>query len=159
MNTSKLSALTLSLGVGWAGTPALADTATEAAKALVAPFYDAFNPAPGKDVGALLRSVTAEDWVSCGGNDTCAPRDAVIAGITGFGQAIPNLTWAIKETILAGDKIIVRGEANGTPPGEFIGAPHSGKSFTIMSIDIHTVRDGKIVQTYGNPPVFNGFYG
>lgn len=115
---------------------------------LVRPFYAAFNPAPDKDPAGLLRSVTSEDWVSCSRNDLCGRREDVIGGIVGLGQAVPDLTWTVSELIVAGDRLIVRGEANGTPAGDFIGAPHQGRSFSFMSIDIHTVRNGRIVRTY-----------
>ena len=42
----------------------------------------------------------------------------------------------------------VRGEATGTPSAEFMGTPHSGKSFRVMSIDVHTIEGGKIVHSY-----------
>ena len=41
---------------------------------------------------------------------------------------------------------IVRGEVTGTP--SLFGAPHTGKSFRIMAIDIQTIRDGRISKTY-----------
>lgn len=50
--------------------------------------------------------------------------------------------------LVDGDRVIVRGEATGTPAGPFFGVPHGGKSFRIMSIDIHTVKDGKLVTSY-----------
>ena len=50
--------------------------------------------------------------------------------------------------IQAGDRVIVRGRASGTPKGPLFGVDGKGKSFTIMSIDIHTIKDGKIVKTY-----------
>jgi len=43
---------------------------------------------------------------------------------------------------------IVRGEVTGTPSGALFGAPHTGKSFRIMAIDIQTIRDGRISKTY-----------
>lgn len=49
---------------------------------------------------------------------------------------------------MSGDRVIVRGEASGMPAGPFMGMPHGGKSFKVMSIDIHTVRDGKLVRAY-----------
>ena len=49
---------------------------------------------------------------------------------------------------IAKNKIIVRGEATGTPAGKFFGSQTNGKSFKIMSIDIHTVRNAKIVKTH-----------
>jgi predicted ester cyclase len=58
------------------------------------------------------------------------------------------MKFDIKEVLVAGDRVIVRGEVTGTPAGELFGVPHSGKSFRIMTIDIQTVRDGKIAKTY-----------
>jgi predicted ester cyclase len=54
----------------------------------------------------------------------------------------------LTEMFVAGDRVIVRGEVSGTPAGALFGAPHTGKSFKVMSIDIQTVKDGKMVKTY-----------
>jgi steroid delta-isomerase-like uncharacterized protein len=86
--------------------------------------------------------------MTCGGNDACIPRERFIAGFKGRGDALPDIKWEIKEVLIAGDRIIVRGEASGTPSGTFRGIPASGKSFKIMSIDIHTIEDGKIKRSY-----------
>ena len=120
----------------------------EQARAVIAPFYDALNAAPGKDAAALILQATSPDWVSCSGNETCSPRDKVIPAIAGFGKAIPDLKWDIKEVLVAGDRVIVRGEASGTPAVAFMGVPQGGKSFKIMSLDVHTVRDGKLTRAY-----------
>jgi len=50
--------------------------------------------------------------------------------------------------LVAGDRVIVRGEVTGTPAGELFGVPHTGRSFRMMAIDIQTIRDGKIAKTY-----------
>lgn len=118
------------------------------ARAIVAPFYDALNAAPGRDAAALVLGATAPDWESCGNNETCSPREKVAPGIAGFSKAIPDLKWQIKEVLVSGDRVIVRAEASGAPAGAFMGVPHGGKSFKVMSIDVHTVRDGKIVRSY-----------
>ena len=47
-----------------------------------------------------------------------------------------------------GDRVIVRGEAIGTPAGDFMGVPFGGKSFKLMSIDVHTIADGKLTRSY-----------
>ncbi len=120
----------------------------EQARAIVAPFYEALNAAPGRDAAALVMGSTTPDWVSCGGNEQCSPRDKVAPGIAGFSRAIPDLKWEIREILVAGDRVIVRGEASGTPAGAFMNVPHGGKSFRVMSIDIHTVRDGKLARAY-----------
>ncbi|OMQ23836.1 ester cyclase [Serratia oryzae] len=118
------------------------------AQAIVAPFYDALNTAPAKDSKKLILQATAPEWVSCKGNDDCKPREKVAADIAGFGKVIPNLRWEIKELLVDGNRIIVRGEASGIPMTEFMGVPYGGKGFRIMSTDIHTVENGKIVRSY-----------
>ena len=48
-----------------------------------------------------------------------------------------------------GNKVIVRSLASGTPNGNFMGTPTDGsKSFKIMTIDIHTVENGQVVEVY-----------
>lgn len=116
--------------------------------ASISVFYDALNAAPGKDVAGLLTQATAPDWVSCGGNDACGPRDRVIAAIAGRHKEIPDLRWVIKEALVSGSRVVVRGEATGTPAGDFLGVPQGGRSFKIMSIDVHTMEQGKIVRSY-----------
>lgn len=133
-----------------AGAPgARAETLTpDQARAAIRPFYEALTVAPGRDSAALVLSATAPGWVSCGGSDACSPRDKTAAAIAGFGKAVPDLKWEIKEVLVSGDRVVVRGEATGTPAGAFMGVPHGGKSFRIMSIDIHTVVDGKLARSY-----------
>lgn len=43
---------------------------------------------------------------------------------------------------------MVRGEATGTPTGEFWGAKSTGKGFKTMAIDVFTVRNGKLASAY-----------
>jgi hypothetical protein len=120
----------------------------EVARASVAPFYKALNAEFAKDSPDLVRQATAPDWVSCRGNDVCNSRDEVIAGIGARLKSVPDLTWQIKEILVSGNQVIVRGEAVGTPAGEFMGAPHTGKSFKVMSIDVHTLEGGKMVRSH-----------
>ena len=63
-------------------------------------------------------------------------------------NSIPDMEFDIKEVLVAGDRVVVRGEVTGTPAGELFGVPHTGKSFRIMAVDIQTNRNGKIAKTY-----------
>lgn len=129
---------------------AQAQSLTEAqARAAITPFYESLNVAPGKDAAALVMQATAEGWLSCGGNDECKPREAVAKTIAGIGKGVPDLKWEFKEILVAGNRVIVRGEGSGTPAADFMGVAHGGKSFRVMAIDIHTVENGKLVgKTY-----------
>ena len=50
--------------------------------------------------------------------------------------------------LVSGNQVTIRSEATGTPAGEFMGAPYSGKSFKLMSIDVHTLEGGKMIRSY-----------
>lgn len=132
-------------------TSAVAQTSklsAEAAKAIIAPFYDVLNKPATKNVAEIVHTVALPEWRSFSGEGVFKTRDEFIQSVIGSGKAIPDLAWNIKEALVAGDRVIVRGEATGTPAGPFFGVPHGGKSFKIMSIDIHTVKDGKLVTAY-----------
>jgi predicted ester cyclase len=127
---------------------ARAEISAEAARASVAPFYKALNAEFAKDSSELIRQSTAPQWMSCRGNDICVSRDEVLAGMGQRLKSVPDLKWEIKEILVSGNQVTVRGEATGTPAGEFMGAPYTGKSFKLMSIDVHTIEGGKMVRTY-----------
>ena len=65
-----------------------------------------------------------------------------------FAKSIPDMRFDIKEVLVAGNRVIVRGEVSGTPSGELFGVPHTGRSFRIIALDIQTIRDGRIAHTY-----------
>jgi predicted ester cyclase len=125
-----------------------AETSADDARAAVAPFYQALNAEFAKDSADLIRQATTPEWVSCRTNEICNTRDEVIAGVAARQKSVPDLKWQIKEVLVSGNQVTVRGEATGTPSGEFFGAPHSGKSFKVMSLDVHTLRDGKMIRSY-----------
>ena len=128
--------------------PAHAELSAEAARAAVAPFYKALNAENAKDVPELVKQSTTSEWVSCRTNEICNTRDEVIGGIGMRLKGVPDLKWEIKDVLVSGNQVTVRGEASGTPAGEFMGAPHTGKSFKLMSIDVHTLEGGKMVRSY-----------
>ena len=127
---------------------ARAEISAEAARDSIAPFYKALNAEFANESAELIKQSTAPQWISCRGNDICNSRDEVIAGIGQRLKSVPDLKWEIKEILVSGNQVTVRGEAIGTPAGEFMGAPHTGKSFKLMSIDVHTLEGGKMVRSY-----------
>ena len=130
---------------------ASAQSLTEAqARAVIAPWYRLFNQPVQGDMKTLQEQVLTADYESCSGYlpGECWGRDASIKVVGGFAKSIPDMKFEIKEVLVAGDRVIVRGEVTGTPAGDLFGVPHSGKSFRIMAIDIQTIRDGKIARTY-----------
>ena len=143
-----LTASVVISAIAFAASPASAQMNEEAARANLIPFYKALNAANAAQAPELIKQSTTPGWVTCRGNDLCNTRDEVMAAIGQRLRGIPDLKWEIKEVLIAGNHVIVRGEATGTPAGEMIGAPTNGKSFKLMSLDLHTIEDGKIARTY-----------
>jgi hypothetical protein len=130
-------------------TPLWAQTmSVEQARKQVAPFYDMLNQPATKDIKALSEQALSPDWKSYASETDFKGRDGFVAQVGGFGKLIPDLKWEIKDLMVDGNRIIVRSEASGTPIGPFFGAPVSGKSFKIMTIDIHTIKDGKAITAH-----------
>ena len=118
-------------------------------KATVQTFYD-FLSNPGSQAHAEnFIAATADNWKSIGNySGMNKSRDEFIGQMGGFAKLIPDLNWAIEETIQDDNRLVVRGRATGTPNGPLFGVDGQGKSFEILTIDIHTVENGKIVQSY-----------
>ena len=130
---------------------ASAETLTEAqARQIIAPWYSLFNVATRGDVKSVQEQVLTADYESCAGYllSECWGRDTSIKVVGGLGKSIPDMAFDIKEVLVSGDRVIVRGEVTGTPAGDLFGVPHGGKSFRMMAIDIQTITDGKISKTY-----------
>ena len=121
---------------------------TTEARSLIAPFYEALNAPASKDVRALVEGLASPTWRSFAGEAASKSRDEFILQVIGFGKLIPDLCWEIQEVFSDRDRIIVRSEASGTPVADFMGVPHGGKRFSVMTIDIHTVEAGKLVRAH-----------
>ena len=128
-----------------------AQSLTEAqARAVIASWYVLFNQPVQGDMRTLQEQVLTADYESCWGYlpGECWGRDTSIKVVGGFAKSIPDMKFDIKEVLVAGDRVIVRGEVTGTPAGDLFGVYHTGKGFRIMALDIQTIRDGKISRTY-----------
>jgi len=130
-------------------TPAWAQSMTvEQARQQIAPFYDMLNQPASKDLKALSEQALSPDWKSYSSETDFKGRDGFVAQVGGFGKLIPDLKWDIKDVLVDGHRIIVRSEASGTPVGPLFGVQPTGKSFKIMTIDIHTIKDGKAITAH-----------
>ncbi len=146
-----LSKLAVVAAVLAGSSAASAQDLTEAqARTIIAPWYSLFNVKSRGDVKAIQEQVLTTDYESCAGYlpGECWGRDTSIKVVGSFANSIPDMTFEIKEVLVAGDRVIVRGEVSGTPAGELFGAPHTGKSFKIMTLDVQTIKDGKIARTF-----------
>lgn len=97
----------------------------------------------------VFRAATSENWESIGNySGESKNRDAFLGQMGGIAQLMPDLDWVIQDTHQGKNTVIVRSRATGTPVAPFFGVDGQGRSFDIMTIDIHELEDGKIVRTY-----------
>src|SRR6202045_1097620 len=124
--------------------PVMTSLTDEQARAAIPPWESLFNVATRGDVRAIQEQVLTADYESCAGYlpGECWGRETSIKVVSNFANTIPDMKLDIREVLVAGDRVIVRGEVTGTPAGELFGVPHTGKSFRIMAVDIPTIRDG-----------------
>ena len=118
------------------------------ARNMVQPFYDLLS-----NKGSVEKAKAAfhADWRSHYSAEGYKTLDQTMGFFTGpLVKMIPDINWKIVDvSVTDKNEIVVRGEGSGTPAGKsFFGKPVTGKSFKIMSIDIHQVKDGKIAKTY-----------
>src|SRR5258708_21230925 len=119
-----------------------------AAKGIVQALYSAMTQPQKKDVAALLAQACHADYKSYSTNEEWLTRDHLADVFKQLGASIPDLSWDIKEIWTSGDRIVVRGEAAGTPVAELFGARPTGRSFNTMALDLFTVRGDKLESSY-----------
>src|SRR5258708_3043377 len=93
---------------------------TEAqARAIIEPWYSMFTQPVRGEIAALHDKAVAPDYQSCTGDGPGESwgRDVSIKVIGSFAGSIPDMKFEIKEVLVAGNRVIVRGEVTGTPAG------------------------------------------
>lgn len=112
-------------------------------------FYDLLSDPGSTERAAAFQDVTHESWESIGNySGENKSRDMFLGQMGGFAEVMPDLEWAIQAMHQDGNVIIVRSRATGTPVVPFLGVDGEGRSFDILTIDIHELEDGKIARTY-----------
>ncbi len=141
MNTARAALVAASLA--FASIAAADDTAT------VQTFYDLLsNPGSETHVAAFL-AATSEDWESIGNySGENKRRDEFVGQMGFFDQLMPDLEWSVQAMHEDGDFVTVRSRATGTPVDPLFGVDGEGRSFDILTIDIHELEDGKIIRIY-----------
>jgi steroid delta-isomerase-like uncharacterized protein len=109
--------------------------------------YDSFNSG---DVTGLDKLVSASfvDHQPIPGV-TASGLDGLKQTISMMRAAFPDLHMKVEDTISSGDRVVCRCNITGTQKGEWMGAPPSGKAFSIDCIDIVRFENGKAVEHWG----------
>ena len=144
-----LATATLATLPALAQVPAQASTQANDRKVVEAFYSELLNASGPANKAEVAARLLADTWRSSGGYGAePTSHDGAVKQIAGFHQMIPDLAWTIEDVIQSGDRFVVRGRATGTPKGPLFGVDGQGRSFTIMSIDIHRLAGSKLVESY-----------
>jgi len=121
------------------------DTTAQDAIDTVRAFYEPFRTGDTSTYDLVL----AEDWVDV----PLAPGQeqgpgGMAAQIALFRQAMPDYEVTHEDLIAAGDRVAVRNTVSGTHQGAFMGHQPTRRRIEMRTMDIHQVRDGRIVTTW-----------
>lgn len=121
-------------------TPA-ADTTEDVVRA----FYEPFRTGDTSTYDEVL----AADWVDL----PLAPGQqqgpaGMAAQIALFRHAMPDYSVEHQDIVVQGDRVAVRNTVSGTHQGAFMGHEPTGKRIEMRTMDLHQVRNGRIVATW-----------
>jgi steroid delta-isomerase-like uncharacterized protein len=119
-------------------------SASEATE-LVRAFYEPFRTGDASIYGKIL----ADDWADL----PLAPGQpqgpsGMPAQIAAFRQAFPDYDVVNEDIVVGGDRVAVRNTVSGTHRGAFMGHAPTGRRIAIRTMDMHEIRDGRIVTTW-----------
>lgn len=112
-------------------------------------FYDLLSDPGSQELAMEFQSVTSENWESIGDySGATKSREAFLGQMGGMAKLVPDLDWDVQAMHQDGNFVTVRSRATGTPVAPFFGVDGEGRSFDIMTIDVHELKDGVIVRSY-----------
>jgi steroid delta-isomerase-like uncharacterized protein len=124
-------------------------------KKLVTRWYTAFeqqNP-------SLLDELLASDWIDI------PPAPGQAPGPEGAKQILVQLETTfsglkikIQDILQDGNKLVVRSTISGTQRAPFLGHPSKNRSMAIQAVDIHEVKNGKIIRTWHTEDWMSGLH-
>jgi steroid delta-isomerase-like uncharacterized protein len=74
--------------------------------------------------------------------------DNVAALVSGFIDALPDLTATEQDIVAEGDTVAVRYVVEATHKGELLGIPATGRRVGWEAVDVYRVSNGKIVEEW-----------
>lgn len=99
---------------------------------------------------AVAEEVLAEDLVAhqLGVETDRVGRDAVVEGILGFRDAVPDWHLDVEDSVADGDRVMLRITARGTPQKAWGKLVPTGKSFEAAGFFAFRVESGRITEQW-----------
>jgi steroid delta-isomerase-like uncharacterized protein len=123
---------------------------TEAHRALVRRYW---QEASTRGLLAVIDDYFAPDVVA---HPPASASPAPIRGLAAWKRftsaqwgAFPDLTATVEDVVAEGDRVALRLTARGTHTGPLMGLPPTGKPVSFLGMEFFHIRDGKIVESWG----------
>ena len=100
-----------------------------------------------------LDELYVEDWVDH--SQGIRGIEALKRGIVELRTAFPDVSLALEDLVVEGDRVAARATMKGTHSGEYLGIRPTGRSVEVTAFEISRTRDGKYAETWGMLDVFS----
>lgn len=107
-------------------------------------FYEALSTGDT----SLLDGTLATDWEAIPALRTGPGPDGWKASIAHLRSVFADLSVAIEDVLVAGDRVAVRSVSRGIHSGEIFGVAATGRLIEFRASDVHQLRDGRIARTW-----------
>jgi steroid delta-isomerase-like uncharacterized protein len=105
---------------------------------------DAYNKRKLDEFDALI----SDDVVLVRDEEKAHGRREFKAVLERLQRAFPDIEYRIEDTIVAGDKIVLRWQGRGTHRGEYLGVPATGRSVSYSGITIYERKGDQIARIW-----------
>ena len=92
----------------------------------------------------LIDEIAAPNYIDHNLPNGITPVQSIAAFHAGF----PDVTFAVEDQMVDGDRVVTRWLANGTHTGNLYGIPPTNKSMTLTGISIYRIANDKIVESW-----------
>ena len=105
---------------------------------------DAYNKRALDEFDALL----TDDVVLVRDEEKAHGREEFKAVLNRLQRAFPDIQYRIDDTIVAGDRIVLRWQARGTHRGEYLGIPATGRPVSYTGITVYELQGERIARVW-----------
>jgi len=100
-----------------------------------------------------LDELYVEDWIDH--SQGTRGLDALKRSIVELRKAFPDVSLALEDLLVEGDRVAARITMRGTHSGEYMGIKPTGRTVEVTAFEISRTRDGKYAETWGMLDLFS----
>ncbi len=112
-------------------------------KTIVSKYYELLDKG---DIDGIMKLFSNDITWSFPGMPEPLSKEGLSGLIQGFGAAFPDMKHTLRNFVAEGDQVATALTFQGTHKGELMGVPASGNEVKFEGLNIHRIKDGKIVE-------------